>query len=123
MIGAVCAALLLGGCSEDEPRDFVGDLYDKTGSSADTVNYHSDDPVDRTVSKIAAEVNPAARATDGANQYLRYDDEVIIVSPATPSGSNIVVEDVDAKLNNGAYSYLGPGFTPASAAQDNEGGK
>ena len=122
-MGVVCATVLLTGCGDDSPRDFIGGLYTKTGSTSDTVNYHSNDPVGQTASKIAGKVNPAARASNSGKEFLRYDQDIVIVSPATPTGSDIAVEDLDARFKDGAYSYLGSGFTPGSAAEDNENGK
>jgi hypothetical protein len=112
----VAAALLLAGCgSGNRVRDFLRDTYDLQTSSGDTAVYSSADPVGTTTTAIVGAVRPAERAADGGNEYLRYDDDIVIVSPAA-SGSTVQVEDVDGRYSRGAFIFLGPGFRPGSPA-------
>ena len=118
LVGAV---LVLAGCGiGGDVRDHLDDTYDLQGTSGDTATYVAGTAVGATAAAIAGAVNPAARATDGGAEYLRYEDDIVIVSGA-PSGSTVVVEDLDERYRNGAYAHLGPGFDPGSPAGDDGG--
>lgn len=113
---ALAAVLLLAGCgSGGDPEDFIRDTYSASGSDSDGDSYSSPDPVGTTTSAIADAVPPAARESDGGSEYLRYDDDIVIVTAAS-SGSTVRVEDVDGRYSRGYYSYLGSGFRPGSPA-------
>ncbi|TFV48200.1 DUF4247 domain-containing protein [Blastococcus sp. TF02A-35] len=113
---AVAAVVLLTGCgSGTQVRDFLEDTYRQTSSDGDTATYSSPDPVGTTTAAIADAVRPAERQADGGNEYLRYDDDIVIVSPAT-DGSTVRVEDLDGRYRGGFFAFLGPGFRPGSPA-------
>jgi uncharacterized lipoprotein len=119
---AAVAALLLGGCGvDDDVRDHVDDTYELQGTSGDTATYLATTPVAATAGAIAAAVPPAARATDPAGEYLRYDEDIVVVSPAA-NGSSVLVEDLDGRYRSGHYRHLGPGFDPGSPAGAPDGG-
>jgi len=112
------AGLLVAGCGAgSQVRDFVDGTFDEQGVSGDTATYLSTDPVDRTAATIAGGVVPVVRATDAGTEYLRYDDDIVIVSPAGAT-STVRVEDLDGAYRNGQYAYLGSGFDPGSPAGD-----
>lgn len=116
------AALLLAGCgSGNQARNFIEDTYELQDSSGDTATYASPDPVGTTTGTIADAVPPAERAADGGNEYLRYDDDIVIVSPAA-AGSSVRVEDLDGRYSSGFFVFLGPGFRPGSPAGGVGGG-
>jgi hypothetical protein len=113
---AVAAVLLLGGCGSDGPvRDHIDDAYDLQGTSGDTATYLAPTPVGATTAAIAAAVPPAARAADAGSEYLRYEDDIVIVG-AGQNGSTVRVEDLDEGYRSGRYRHLGPGFDPGSPA-------
>jgi hypothetical protein len=116
-LGALAVALLvLTGCGSDSRvRSFLDDTYGNATVSGDTRTYRSTDPVGTVTASIADAVRPAARAADGGNEYLRYDDDIVTVSPAA-SGSTIRVEDLDRRYRSGFFAFLGPGFRPGSPA-------
>ncbi|MGY1823199.1 DUF4247 domain-containing protein [Geodermatophilus sp. SYSU D00079] len=117
----VAAALLLAGCgSANRVRDFLRDTYDLQTSRGDTAVYSSPDPVGTTTTAIVDAVRPAERAADGGNEYLRYDDDIVIVSPAA-GGSTVQVEDTDGRYSRGFFVFLGPGFRPGSPAGSGAG--
>lgn len=110
----VCA--LLGGCGlGSDVRDVIEDRYPMQQRTGDTVVYTSNEPVSSTVAAITGAVRPSARSADRGAEYLRYDDDIVIVSPA-PAGSTIGVEDLDGRYRGGAFVFLGPGFRPGSPA-------
>jgi hypothetical protein len=110
------ALLLLSGCAGGSSvRNFLDDTFGGATGSGDTRTYTSADPVGTVTARIAGAVRPASRAADGGNEYLRYDDDIVTVSPAA-GGSTIRVEDLDGRYRSGFYSYLGPGFNPGSPA-------
>jgi Domain of unknown function (DUF4247) len=110
------AALLLGGCGSDGPvRNHLDDAYELQTESGDTATYLASTAVGATAAAIAGAVPAAARSADGSSEYLRYDDDIVIVSGA-PNGSSVRVEDLDEGYRSGRYRHLGPGFDPGSPA-------
>lgn len=114
--------LLLVGCSgSSDIRRFLDGTYQRVSAQGDSATYSSSDPVGTTVSRLVSHAQPAARQADGGSEYLRYDDDIVIVS-AAPGGSSIRVEDLDDGYRGGAFIFLGPGFTPGSPAGGSGGG-
>jgi hypothetical protein len=114
--------VLLTGCSgSSDIRRFLDDTYQRESSQGDSATYSSGDPVGTTVARIVARKQPAARQADGGSEYLRYDDDIVIVS-AAPGGSTIRIEDLDDGYRGGAFIFLGPGFNPGSPAGGLGGG-
>jgi hypothetical protein len=110
------AVLLLGGCGiGNDIRDHLDDEYELQGTSGDSATYLAGTPVGATTAAIVSALPPAARQADGSSEYLRYEDDIVIVS-AAPNGSTVHVEDLDERYRSGHYSYLGPGFNPGSPA-------
>ncbi|HKR51222.1 MAG TPA: DUF4247 domain-containing protein [Pseudonocardiaceae bacterium] len=118
----LATALVLAGCGTgNDIRGFVGNTYALQNRNGDTATYFSKDPVGLTTSRIASAVKPAARKADGGSEYLRYDDDIAIVS-AAPGGSTVRVEDLDSRYRSGFFGFLGPGFSPGSPAGSGSGG-
>ncbi len=119
----VTVAVLVAGCggSDDDVRDHLEDTYERQSRQGDTSTYASDDPVGTTTAAIADAVQPTARQADGGAEYLRYDDDIVVVS-ATAGGSSIRIEDLDGRYRSGYYAYLGSGFRPGSPAAGGDGG-
>ncbi len=110
------AALVLAGCGiGSNVRNFVKDTYVLQSRSGDVATYSSRDPVGSTTSRIVGAVKPATRKADGGSEYLRYNDDIVIVS-AAPGGSTVRVEDLGGRYRNGFFAFLGPGFRPGSPA-------
>lgn len=119
---AVAAVLALAACgSGTQVRDFLQDTYRLTDSDGDTSVYSSTEPVGTTTAAIAEAVPPAERQADGGNEYLRYSDDIVIVSAAT-AGSTVRVEDLDGRYRSGFFAFLGPGFRPGSPVGSGGGG-
>ncbi|RZU31893.1 DUF4247 domain-containing protein [Blastococcus saxobsidens] len=119
---ALTAVVLLTGCgSGGDVRGFLEDTYRLTDSDGDTSVYSSSDPVGTTTAAIAEAVPPAERQADGGNEYLRYSDDIVIVSAAA-AGSTVRVEDLDGRYRSGFFAFLGPGFRPGSPVGSGGGG-
>ncbi|WP_166535338.1 DUF4247 domain-containing protein [Blastococcus xanthinilyticus] len=120
---ALAAVLLLvSGCgSGTRIRDFLEANYERTEILDDTSVYASPDPVGTTTEAIVDAVPPAERQADGGNEYLRYEDDIVIVSAAA-GGSTVRVEDLDGRYRGGFFAFLGPGFRPGSPVGTSGGG-
>lgn len=72
--------------------------------------------------EIAQKTRPQAQKLDLATgiYYLRYNKNLVIVSPTGSTGCSISVED-SGRVNGGSFIYLGPGFGP-SAPSGSSGG-
>lgn len=113
---ALAAVLLLTSCGTGTRiRAFLDDTYERTEIVGDAAVYASPDPVGTTTAAITDAVPPAERQADGGNEYLRYDDDIVIVSAAA-NGSTVRVEDLDGRYRSGFFAFLGPGFRPGSPA-------
>ncbi len=116
------AAVVLAGCGTgSDVRNIIQGIYALQSRSGDITTYGSRDPVGTTTSRIVGAVPPATRKADGGSEYLRYNDDIVVVSPA-PGGSTVRVEDLDGRYRNGFFSFLGPGFRPGSPAGGFGGG-
>lgn len=121
-VAVALAVVVLAACSgSSDVRRFLDDTYRLERTDGDTRTYSSDDPVGTTVSRIVRRQEPSARQADGGAEYLRYRDDIVVVS-AAPGGSTVRVEDLDGGYAGGAFVFLGPGFNPGSPAGGLGGG-
>lgn len=123
LLGALLGtALLVTGCGAGgDVENFVEGSYELVRRTGDSAVYRSPEPIGTTAGTIAAAVPPVARQADGAAEYLRYDDDMVVVSGA-PTGATVLVEDLDGRYSSGFYAFLGPGFRPGSPAAGSGGG-
>ena len=120
LIGAV-VCFLAAGQAGARPDNYLKDNYQSTSH-----NHFTCDGDAKTVGeKIAKETRPEAQQfRDEGNQhafYLRYSKNMVIVT-STPDGQNctISLEDL-GRVNNGAFIFLGPGFSPGSPSGSSGG--
>jgi hypothetical protein len=110
-------AVVLAGCGDSSDiRNFLGNTYSLQNRTGDIATYASTAGVGVTTSRIVNAVRPATRAADGGSEYLRYNDDIAIISPAPGGGSTVRVEDLGGRYRNGFFAFLGPGFNPGSPA-------
>ncbi|CAM4416239.1 hypothetical protein MB901379_01943 [Mycobacterium basiliense] len=86
----------------EESRDVNGTRYLCTGSAKDVAN------------TLAKYKSPAARASYGDTEYMRYRRNIVSVGPDGTFPCVIRVENLSAGYNHGSYIFLGPGFYPGS---------
>lgn len=116
VVVVTAAVAVLAGCGAGaDVRAYLDNALVEQAVAGDTVTYLSGMPVADTTATIVGAVEPAARATDGGAEYLRYDEDIVVVDPAA-GGSNVRVEGLAAGFAAGAYAFLGPGFSPGSPA-------
>jgi hypothetical protein len=98
-------ASYIAGHYREYSRDANGTRYDCTGSPDDTAD------------TLAEYQQPAARASDDTNEYLRYSNTIVIVGPDLGHQGrpcSVRVESLNAGYSHGAFVFLGPGFSPGS---------
>ncbi|CAA9394039.1 MAG: hypothetical protein AVDCRST_MAG66-1035 [uncultured Pseudonocardia sp.] len=106
----------LAGCGAGSSvRGYLDDTFTEQSETGDTVVYQAAAPVAATTQQIATAVAPIVQASDANGSYLRYDDDIVVVSGAG-AASAVRVEDLDGPYRDGVYAYLGPGFDPGSPA-------
>jgi hypothetical protein len=95
-------------------RSYLASNYQEYSSDADGARYVCDGSPDRVAHEIAQAKRPEAQAGDRGSEYLRYEDDIVIVGPDAGRPCSIRVEDTDARYSGGGFIFLGPGFTPGS---------
>jgi hypothetical protein len=95
-------ASYIAGHYREYSRDANGTRYACTGSPAQVAN------------ALADYQEPEARAANGASQYLRYPNNIVIVGPDGGYPCSIRVEGLGGGYSHGAFVFLGPGFSPGS---------
>ena len=76
------------------------------GGSERSLAYTSQEPVTETADEIADAVKPADERSTPAGHFLRYDDDIVTISPESGGGSRIVVDDEETGYRRG-FVYLG----------------
>jgi hypothetical protein len=109
---------LFGGISMmgNDIRSHVANTYRQYSSDAGGTRYACDGSPRTVADQIQAHRAPEARATDRGSEYLRYEDDIVIVGPDSGRPCSVRVEDQDARYSGGGFIFLGPGFTPGSPA-------
>lgn len=125
LVLALAFAVLPACGSDSDVRGWIADRYSRVAGGGDSVQYTSSESVGRTAAAISANVKPAARASQAGTEYLRFADDIVIVSAAAgaaaAAGSTVRVEDLDGRFRQGQYAFLGSGFSPGSPAGDDGG--
>lgn len=111
---AVAAVLCLVGAATLAPdiRSHVKDTYSAYGAD----EYACDGTPKKVADDLSAFQPPEARASDKGSEFLRYDDDIVIVGPDGNRPCAIQVQDLDDGYSHGSFIFLGPGFTPGSPA-------
>ena len=75
----------------------------------------------RWPARSAGYQSPAARASNGGTEYLRYNDAIVSVGVDGTHPCSIRVEDLAAGYSHGSFIFLGPGFYPGSPSRGSGG--
>ena len=116
VLGVTLALVLLTACGHNgDIRSYLREEFGSSSRAGESETWQNNRPVGTVTAAIVGDREPLARRADGGNEYLRYDDDVVIVSAAPGGGSQILAEDLDSgRYRAGAFAYLGPGFSPGS---------
>ncbi|WP_062205094.1 DUF4247 domain-containing protein [Streptomyces sp. NBRC 109706] len=90
-------ALLLTGCSggsdsPDAPKNWIRQTYESAGASSNIYLDPTDGPT-RVADEIEGETRAEDRIVSGTDVYLRYDDDIVAITPHVSGGSDIEIED------------------------------
>jgi len=77
-----------------------------SSTSSRASSSESQAPVTETADDIAGAVKPADERSTPAGHFLRYDDDIVTISPQGGGGSRIVVDDEETGYRRG-FVYLG----------------
>lgn len=116
----VCLVLGISLQSRDIKSHIAG-TYRQYSTDADGARYACDGSPGAVADQVAAYQPPEARASDSGSEYLRYDDDIVIVGPDQGRPCSVRVEDTDARYSSGGFIFLGPGFFPGSPAGGSSG--
>ena len=97
---AIIIAIAVSGGDGNSPEKYLRKNFDHvSGSDPDSdagIVFEDDGTVTSVASKIASGTDADENRADGSNQYLRYDDDwLVVVEPRTPSGSTITLYEYD----------------------------
>lgn len=121
---AVTAAfgMLATGCSSganDVPRNWIRDTYRSAFVNGDSGYTDSSDTPEKVADEITANTAAADRHSSGGMVFLRYDEDMVAISPHA-SGSFIDVDDYDDGYNR-HRSHVGS-IWPAPGSKSFRGG-
>lgn len=98
-------------------RSHVAENYAAYSHGAEATSYECTGSPSEVADRLAGYQRPEARATDRGIEYLRYDDDIVIVGPDGGRPCTIRVEDVrGSRYSGGGFIFLGPGFFPGAPA-------
>ncbi len=112
---AATASLIIGiMLLNKDIASYVAGHYREYSRDANGTRYACSGSPDDVADTLADYQEPAARASNGDNEYLRYSNNIVIVGPDGSRPCSIRVESLNAGYSHGAFVFLGPGFTPGS---------
>ncbi|MEI7055226.1 DUF4247 domain-containing protein [Nocardioides sp. CCNWLW239] len=97
---AIIVAIAVSGDDDNSPEQYLRDNFEHvSGSDPDSdagIVFEDDGTVTSVANQIATDTGADENRADGSNQYLRYDDDwLVVVEPRTPSGSTITLYEYD----------------------------
>ncbi|MCV7279760.1 DUF4247 domain-containing protein [Mycolicibacterium flavescens] len=112
------ACLIMGVSLQNRDiRTHVAENYAAYSRSGEATSYECDGSPTEVADRLADYQSPEARATDRGTEYLRYQDDIVIVGPDGDRPCTIRVEDVrGSRYMGGGFIFLGPGFFPGAPA-------
>ncbi len=95
-------------------RSYIASHYHEYSHDAGGTRYLCTGSPAQTANVLIGYQNPAAHASNGGTEYMRYDDAIVSVGADGTHPCSIRVEDLAAGYSHGAFIFLGPGFNPGS---------
>ena len=95
-------------------RSYIASHYQEYSRDAGGTRYRCTGSPTQVADTLTKYQSPAASASNGGSQYLRYDDAIVSVGQDGTHPCSIRVEDLAAGYNHGGFIFLGPGFYPGS---------
>ena len=120
-VGGLLSMFIGIGMLSHNVKNYVSDNSRAYSQDRDGTNYVCSGSPRSVADKIAAYDPPEARTSDRGTEYLRYDDDIIIVGPQGSRPCTVRVEDIKARYSQGSFIYLGPGFSGGSPAGSSGG--
>jgi hypothetical protein len=124
-VGLVVASLasLVGGISmqHKDIRSYIASHYQEYSRDAGGTRYLCTGSPTQVSNALGSYQSPAARASNGGTQYMRYNDAIVSVGPDGTHPCSIRVEDLAAGYSHGSFIFLGPGFYPGSPSSGSGG--
>jgi hypothetical protein len=93
---------------------YVSQQFSQYSRDADSTRYVCSGRPSDVADALEDYQDSEARTANGGTEYLRYDDNMVIVGPDGKRPCTVRVEDIDAGYSHGSYLFLGPGFSPGS---------
>ncbi|WP_237573101.1 DUF4247 domain-containing protein [Mycolicibacterium lacusdiani] len=119
---AAVLCLALGASATPDIRSHIDRTYQRYATTADANLYECSGQPASVADDLSAVAAPDARATDRGSEYLRYEDDIVVVGPDGNRPCTIRVEDINSGYRGGGFIFLGPGFFPGSPAGGSGGG-
>jgi uncharacterized protein DUF4247 len=95
-------------------RSYIASHYQEYARDAGGTRYLCTGSPTQVADTLTGYQSPAARASNGGSQYLRYDDAIVSVGVDGTHPCSIRVEGLAAGYSHGSFIFLGPGFYPGS---------
>ena len=122
LAAASIVSLVLGiSLQHRDIRSYIASHYQEYSRDAGGTRYVCTGTPAQVADALNNYQNPAARASNGGTQYLRYDDAIVSVGADSTHPCSIRVEDLAAGYSHGSFIFLGPGFYPGSPSRSSGG--
>lgn len=121
LVGGVLAFILgvvLVAAGTDAVR-YVRENYTPVAGSSQTFECKGDRGA--TVADISDHERPDAQDTSGGTDYLRYNDDMIMVGASGGLGCRVQIDENSRTLRSGGFLFLGGGFGPRSPSSSSGG--
>lgn len=123
LVLAAAAAVALSGCGfGGDVDDYLRDTYQRTSTQngGRSEVFQAAAPVAATASQIAGRHRPLDRISQGGQEFLRYDDDIVGIVPSG-GGSQIFLDDVNRGYTRWS-AFIIPSWRPGFSGSVRGGG-
>jgi hypothetical protein len=117
MLIAAVVSLVLGVMqisADQDVESYISGHYQQYASDPNAARYTCSGNPSDVADDIEDFQDSESRASDANSEYLRYDDNIVVIGPDGGHPCTVRVEDIDGGYSHGSYIFLGPGFHPGS---------